>query len=283
METVLASRSNRVTIGPGHPFCIIGERINPTNRRSLADAMAGGDLAMVVDDAVAQVTAGATVLDVNAGVPLADEAALLTEAVRRVQDVVDLPLCLDSSSPAALEAALAVCDGKPLVNSVTAEPKRLEAILPIVAARGAAVIALAHGSSGIPRTAEGRLEAAREIVEAAAQWGIPPSDVVVDPLALTVATDPEAARVTLETIRLLSNELGVNTTVGASNISFGMPDRPALIAAFLPMAMAAGLTSAIMNPLSAEAVQGVAAADVLLGHDAFGGRWIAAFRARTAA
>ena len=283
METVLESRSSRVVIGAGHPFCVIGERINPTGRKQLAELMAAGDLSVVERDALDQAAAGAHVLDVNAGVPLADEAALMADIVRRVQQVVDVPLCLDSSVVAALEAGLAVCEGKPLVNSVTAETARLEQVLPLVARHGAAVIGLVSGDDGIPATPEARLAEARKIIGAAADHGIPPEDVVLDPLAMGVATDPQAPRVTLETIRLFSTELGANTVLGASNVSFGLPGRAAITGSFLAMAMGAGLTSAIMNPLSPEASTAVRAADLLLGSDEYGLAWISAHRAQEAA
>jgi 5-methyltetrahydrofolate--homocysteine methyltransferase len=283
METVLESRSSSVVIGAGRRFCVIGERINPTGRKQLAELMAASDFSVVENDARDQVEAGAHVLDVNAGVPLADEAKLLAETVRVVQSVVDVPLCLDSSVVTALEAALAVCEGKPLVNSVTAETTRLEQVLPLVARHGAAVIGLVSGDDGIPATPEARLAEARKILAAAADHGIPAEDVVLDPLAMGVATDPQAPQVTLETIRLIAAELGANTVLGASNVSFGLPGRAAISASFLAMAMGAGLTSAIMNPLSREAATAVRAADLLLGNDEYGMAWIAAFRAEEAA
>jgi 5-methyltetrahydrofolate--homocysteine methyltransferase len=282
METVLESRSRRVVIGPDRPLCVIGERINPTGRKLLAELMASGDLSVVEQDAAAQVEAGAHVLDVNAGVPLADEPALLRETVKRVQAVVDVPLCLDSSTVAALESALEACDGKPLVNSVTAETTRLEQVLPLVAKRGAAVIGLVSGDDGIPPTPEARLAEARKILDAASDHGIPLEDVVLDPLAMTVATDGRAPRITLETIRLITAELGANTVVGASNVSFGLPERAAITGSFLAMAMSAGLTAAIMNPLSLVAATAVRAGDLLLGNDEYGAAWISAFRAGSA-
>ena len=283
METVLESRSRRVVIGAGHPLCVIGERINPTGRKVLAELIAAGDFSLVESDACDQVEAGAHVLDVNAGIPLANEAELLCEIVQRVQAIVDVPLCLDSSVVAALGAALDVCEGKPLVNSVTAETARLEQVLPIVARHGAAVIGLVSGDAGVPTTAEERLAEARKIVEAAADCGIPAEDVVLDPLAMAVATDPHAPWVTLETIRLISAELGVNTILGASNVSFGLPARASITASFVAMAMGAGLTAAIMNPLLLEAATAVRASDLLLGNDEYGSTWISAFRAHEAA
>jgi 5-methyltetrahydrofolate--homocysteine methyltransferase len=279
METVLRSRGATVVIGPGQPFCVIGERINPTGRKVFAEALRNGDLSTVVTDTEAQVAAGANVLDVNAGIPLVDESELLRKMLRMVQDTADVPICIDSSVIEALEAGLAVYEGKPLVNSVTGEDDRLEEILPLVARHGAAVIGLANDETGIPETPQQRLDIARKIVQAAGDHGIPPEDVVIDPLAMTVGADTEAVTTTLKTISLIRDELGVNMSLGASNVSFGLPQRHVLNAAFLPMAMAAGLTSAIMStaPVVVEAVR---AADLLLGHDPWGARWIAAHRER---
>ena len=281
METVLESRSSTVTIGPTQPFCIIGERINPTGRKSFAEELRGGDLSTVTADAIAQTEAGADMLDVNAGIPLVDEAELLQQMLRTVQDASDLPVCIDSSVIEALEAGLAVYEGKALVNSVTGEDDRLEEILPLVAKHGAAVIGLANDETGIPETPQQRLEIATKIVKVAGDYGIKPEDVVIDPLAMTVGAATDAVTITLETIRLIRSELGVNMSLGASNVSFGLPDRHALNAAFLPMAMEAGLTSAIMSTAPV-VVEGVRAADLLLGHDEWGMRWIAAHRARKA-
>ena len=282
MDTVLRGRSATVTIGAGHPFCIIGERINPTGRKKLAEELKGGDLSTVVADTEAQVAAGADMLDVNAGIPLVDEAELLATMLKTVQDTADIPICIDSSVIEALEAGLAVYEGKALVNSVTGEDERLEEILPLVARHGAAVIGLANDETGIPETPEQRLEIARKIVSAAGDHGIPPEDVVIDPLAMTVGADTEAVTTTLQTISLIRDELGVNMCLGASNVSFGLPERFVLNAAFLPMAMAAGLTSAIMSTAEV-CVSSVRAADLLLGHDPWGASWIAAHRARQAA
>ena len=281
METVLHSRSSTVTIGPEQPFCIIGERINPTGRKSFAEELRNGDLSRVTTDAIEQTEAGADMLDVNAGIPLVDEAELLQQMLRTVQDASDLPICIDSSVIEALEAGLAVYDGKALVNSVTGEDDRLEEILPLVAKHGAAVIGLANDETGIPETPQQRLEIATKIVKVAGDHGIPPEDVIIDPLAMTVGADTEAVTVTLEAIRLIREHLGVNMSLGASNVSFGLPQRHALNAAFLPMAMEAGLTSAIMSTAPV-VVESVRAADLLLGHDPWGGRWIAAHRARQA-
>jgi 5-methyltetrahydrofolate--homocysteine methyltransferase len=282
MHTVLRSRSKTVTIGIDQPFCIIGERINPTGRKKLAEELKGGDLSTVALDTHAQVDAGADMLDVNAGIPLVDEAELLATMLTRIQEEADVPLCIDSSVIEALEAGLAVYEGKALVNSVTGEDERLEEILPLVARHGAAVIGLANDETGIPETPQQRLEIATKIVSAAGDHGIPPEDVVIDPLAMTVGADTEAVTTTLETIRLIRDTLGVNMSLGASNVSFGLPERHVLNAAFLPMAMDAGLTSAIMSTAEV-CVNSVRAADLLLGHDAWGANWIAAHRARQAA
>ena len=282
METVLRSRSSTVTIGADRPFCIIGERINPTGRKAFAEQLRGGDLSTVTVDATAQVQAGADMLDVNAGIPLVDEPDLLKAMLRTVQDAVDAPICIDSSVISALEAGLSVYEGRALVNSVTAEDERLEEILPLVARYGAAVIGLANDETGIPETPQKRLECARVIVGAAGDYGIAAEDVIIDPLAMTVGADTEAVSTTLATIILIRDELGVNMCLGASNVSFGLPQRHVLNASFLPMAMAAGLTSAIMSTAEV-CVQAVRAADLLLGHDPWGTSWIAAHRARQAA
>src|ERR671917_2243165 len=279
MDTVLQGRSKTVVIGPEQPFCIIGERINPTGSKVFPEQLRAGDLSTVTVDAVAQTGAGADVLDVNAGIPLVDEAELLAKMLKLVQDATDAPICIDSSVIEALEAGLSVYEGKPLVNSVTGEDERLEEILPLVAKHGAAVIGLANDETGIPETAQQRLEIATKIVKAAGDHGIPPEDVVIDPLAMTVGADTEAVSTTLETIRLIRDKLGVNMCLGASNVSFGLPERHVLNAGFLPMAMAAGLTSAIMSTAKV-CVDAVRASDLLLGHDAWGANWIAAHRAR---
>ena len=282
MDTILRSASKTVTIGSGQPFCIIGERINPTGRKRLAEELKAGDFSTVVADTRSQVEAGATMLDVNAGIPLVDEAELLQQMLTTIQAESDIPLCIDSSVIEALEAGLGAYQGKALVNSITGERERMDEILPIVKRHGAAVIGLANDETGIPETAGQRLEIATKIVKAAGEAGIPPEDVVIDPLAMTVGADTEAVTTTLEAIRLIRDELGVNMCLGASNVSFGLPERHVLNAAFLPMAMAAGLTSAIMN-VAPVCVESVRAADLLLGHDPWGASWIAAHRARQAA
>jgi 5-methyltetrahydrofolate--homocysteine methyltransferase len=281
MHTTLQSRSSTVVIGHDQPFCVIGERINPTGRKRFAEELRAGDLSTVAADALAQVNAGADMLDVNAGIPLVDEAQLLKAMLGAAAEHVDVPICIDSSVIEALEAGLSVYEGKALVNSVTGEDDRLEEILPLVARHGAAVIGLANDETGIPETPQQRLEIARKIVSAAGDHGIQPEDVIIDPLAMTVGAATDAVTITLETISLIRDELGVNMCLGASNVSFGLPRRHALNAAFLPMAMAAGLTSAIMS-CADEVVSAVRAADLLLGHDEWGARWIAEHRQREA-
>jgi 5-methyltetrahydrofolate--homocysteine methyltransferase len=275
-ETVLSSATREVVIGFDRPFVIIGERINPTGRPKLAEELRAGSFDTVVADAVAQVEAGAHMLDVNAGVPLADEPAILAEAIRRVQAVTDVPLCIDSSIVAALEAGLAAYEGKALVNSVTGEEDRLESVLPLVARHGAAVVGITNDETGISEDPDVRFEVARTIVERAADYGIPREDVVIDPLVMPIGAMASAGRQVFRIVRRLREELRVNTTCGASNISFGLPNRHALNAAFLPMAIASGLTSAITSPLHPEVRAAIQAADVLMGHDAHCAAWIAA-------
>jgi 5-methyltetrahydrofolate--homocysteine methyltransferase len=283
VDTVLQSRSRTVTIAIDKPFCVIGERINPTGRKAFAQELREGNLDRVIEDADAQIAMGADMLDVNAGIPLVDEAELLAQMIRLLQDHTDMPLCIDSSVIEALEAGLDTYEGKALVNSVTGEDERLALILPIVAKHGAAVIGLTNDETGIPETAEKRLEIARKIVSVAGDHGIPPHDVVLDPLAMTVGADPQAVRITLDAIEMIRDELGVNMCLGASNVSFGLPERHTLNAAFLAMGSAHGLTSAIMNALSEECVRSVRASDLMLGKDEWGANWISAHRARQAA
>jgi 5-methyltetrahydrofolate--homocysteine methyltransferase len=284
MDTVLRSATKEVVIGTDRPFCVIGERINPTGRRIFSDQLRRGDLSRVEIDVAEQIAGGAMVLDVNMGAPLADEAELMDGAVRLIQSLTDLPLCLDSSIIEVLEAGLAAYQGKALVNSVTAEDERLEAILPLVARYGAAVIGLPNDEEEIPEEPERRLELAGKIIEVATgKYGIPIEDVLIDPLAMPVGADTSLVVRTLETLALLRERYGVNTTLGASNVSFGMPDRIAIGAAFLPMASAAGLTSAIMDARSPELVKAARACDLLLNRDEWGAAWIAAHRASTTA
>ena len=279
METVLHSRSSTVTIGPTQPFCIIGERINPTGRKKFAEELKGDDLSTVVADTNAQIGAGADVLDVNAGIPLVDEAELLAKMLRLIQDTADIPLCIDSSVVEALEAGLAAYEGKALVNSVTCEQDRLERVLPLVKEHGAAIICLTNDETGIPATADERLEVCRRLVDAVhGQWEIPMEDIVIDPLAMTVGADPQAVVITLETISRIRDEFGLNMTLGASNTSFGLPNRHALNAGFLAIASYAGLTSAIMDARSPDCVTSARSADLLLGRDEWGGAWISHYR-----
>lgn len=280
MNTTLHSKTRTVTIGPGRPFVMIGERINPSGRKKLGIEMAAGDFSRVRRDAEAQVAAGAQILDVNAGVPIADEAQLLVAAIRAVGEVTDVPLCLDSSVMEALEAGLSAYEGKALVNSVTGEDERLEHILPLVKRHGAAVIGMANDETGISSDPEYRLGVARKIVRRARDHGIPPEDVLIDPLALTVAADPQAVQTTLQTMRLIRDELGVNLVCGASNISFGLPERSALNAAYLSMGMVCGLTCAITDPTHPVIRDAIRASDVLFGHDEYAVEWIAEFRQR---
>jgi 5-methyltetrahydrofolate--homocysteine methyltransferase len=259
---------------------IIGERINPTGRKKLAGEMAAGNFSRVRADALAQVAAGAHVLDVNSGVPGADEPAVMRQAVQTVMEAVDVPLCFDSPNPAALEAALSIYSGKALINSTTGEEAALERVLPLAQKYGAAVIALCNDERGPLQDPSARVDVARKIIARAAAYGLPPADLVFDPLVMTIGADSNAGQVTLETIRLLRQELGVNMTAGASNVSFGLPDRPALNAAFIAMAMAAGLTAAITNPLEPTVHISILAADMFLGHDDYGSRWIKDFRKR---
>ncbi|HYV81145.1 MAG TPA: dihydropteroate synthase [Streptosporangiaceae bacterium] len=283
MRTVLSSASREAVIGPGEPFCIIGERINPTGRKIFQQQLREGDLSRVEIDVAQQVAGGAMVLDVNMGTPLADEAELMVQAVKLIQRLTDLPLCLDSSIVEVLDAGLAAYEGKALVNSVTAEDERLEAILPLVARHGAAVIALPNDEEEIPEDPRRRVELARKVIDVATgKYGMAIEDIVIDPLAMPVGADTTLGLKTLETIALLREEFGVNMTLGASNVSFGMPDRHTIGAAFLPIAISAGLTSAIMDARSPQIVRAVKAADLLLDRDAWGAAWIAAHRAQQA-
>ena len=277
-DTVLSSATREVVIGFERPFVMIGERINPTGRKILAAEMAAGDFSRVEADARAQVAAGAHMLDVNAGIPLADEPAILAKAVQLVQSITDAPLSIDSSIVAALEAGLAVYKGKALVNSVTGEEERLEAVLPLVKKYGAAVVAISNDETGISEDPDVRFEVAKKIVHRAMDHGIPVSDVVVDPLVMPIGAINRAGLQVMHLLHRLRAELKVNTTCGASNISFGLPDREGITAAFLISAIGAGMTSAIMNPLHTEIVRAVMGADVMMGHDPDCARWIRKFR-----
>lgn len=277
METVLRGAAEEVRIGPGLPTVMIGERINPTGRKVFSAELQAGDLSRVPRDAEAQAAAGARVLDVNVGAASVDEVALLPRAVEMVQDVVDLPVCIDSANPEALRAALTVVKGRALVNSVNGERAKLDAVLPVVAEYGAAVIALVMDDNGIPDTPEKRLKVAEAILAAASQHGIAPEDVIFDPLVLAVGADHRAGAVTLETARLIRTELGANMTAGASNASHGMPDRELLNTVFLALLIEAGVNAPICNPLKNGLA--VRAVDLMLGLDEWGMGYIQAYRA----
>ena len=277
-KTVISSASREVTIGFGQPFVMIGERINPTGRKLLAAEMKEGNYDRVVADALAQVAAGAQMLDVNAGIPLADEPAILAEVIKLVQSVTDVPLCIDSSIIEALEAGLSVYQGRALVNSTTAEEEVMERVLPLVKKYDAAVVAISNDETGISEDPDERFEIAKRIVQRAQDYGIKPCDVIVDPLVMPIGAITKAGRDVFYLLRRLREELKVNTTCGASNISFGLPGRHAINNAFLPMVIGAGMTSAIVNPLHEGLVTAVKAADVLNGVDANCTNWIRANR-----
>jgi len=283
-HTVVRSATREVVIGSDQPFCLIGERLNPTGRKIFAEQLRRGDLSRIAIDVEQQVAGGATMLDINMGVPLADEAELLAKAVTMVQELTDLPICIDSSVIEALDAGLGAYQGKALVNSITGERERMDAILPIVKRYGAAVIALPNEEDEIPDEPERRLEITKKILDVAVgEYEIPIEDIVIDPLAMPIGADTSLVNSTLRTIELIHDELGLNMTLGASNVSFGMPGRHALGAAFLPMAMRCGLTSAIMDVRAPQIVEAVKAADLLLGNDDWGAAWIARSRAAAAA
>jgi 5-methyltetrahydrofolate--homocysteine methyltransferase len=282
LTTTIGKDGSLVQFSPERPTVIIGERINPTGRKKMQAALLEENFDLVRQDAIAQVSAGAAIIDVNAGVPGIDETELLQRLVREVSAIVDVPLCIDTADPTALEAALKTYDGKALVNSVNGEKKSLDAILPLVAEHGAAVIALCMDDDGIPETSEKRLVVAEKIVEEAARYGVPLEDIVVDPLVLSLGADSSAGRTALATTRLISEKLGVNMTMGASNISFGLPDRKSINTAFITMAIQAGVTCPITNPLIPEITAAILAADLAMGKDQYAMRWIKAFRKRSA-
>lgn len=286
VETIVKSPTKTVIIGPDHPFVIIGERINPTGRKKLAAEMQAGDFSRVRSDAIAQVEAGAHILDINAGIGVANphevEPEILTEAIKIVQEVVDVPICIDSSVVPALRAGLRTAWGKPIVNSVTGEDERMEAVLPLVAEYGAAVIAISNDASGISYDPKVRFQVAKRIVERAESYGIPREDVIVDPLAMPAGAVAGAGAQVFEIVRWVREELGCNTTCGASNISFGLPNRPAVNAHFVSMAIAAGMPCAITNPLDMAIMTGIRAADMLMGHDENCMSWITMQRALSA-
>ena len=277
-DTVVSSATREVVIGFERPFVIIGERINPTGRKILAAEMTAGDFSRVEADAIAQVAAGAHMLDVNAGIPLADEPAILARTIELVQSITDVPLSIDSSIVAALAAGLAVYKGKPLVNSVTGEEDRLETVLPLVKKYGAAVVAISNDETGISQDPDVRFAVAKKIVERAADHGIPVSDIVVDPLVMPIGAVNQTGVQVMRLVHRLRTELKVNTTCGASNVSFGLPQRNGINAAFLTMAIGAGMTSAITNPMHEEIVRACLAAEVMMGHDPDCMQWIRRFR-----
>jgi len=284
LHTVLRSATKEVVLGHDQRFCLIGERINPTGRRIFQEQLRAGDLSAIERDVIAQVEGGADVLDVNMGVPLTDEPELLAKAIQLVQSLTDLPICIDSSVVEALEAGLSVYQGRALVNSITAEDDRMAAILPLVKKYDAAIIALPNDHDEIPMEADKRLDLTAKIVRVATEeYGIAKADIVIDPLAMPIGADTSNSLVTFETMRRIRDEHGVNMTCGASNTSFGMPGRHVLGSAWLPMAMTAGLTSAIMDTRTPQIVEAVKAADVFLNHDDWGMAWIAAHRAKAAA
>ncbi|MDA8652135.1 dihydropteroate synthase [Porticoccaceae bacterium] len=276
--TTISSATKEVKIGFDQPFVIIGERINPTGRKILAEEMKVGDYSRVESDALAQVAAGAHMLDVNAGIPLADEPRILGEAIQLVQSITDVPISIDSSIIEALEVGLSVYQGKALVNSVTGEDEVLERVLPLVKKHGAAVVAISNDETGISEDPDERFAVAKKIVERAADYGIHYSDVVVDPLVMPIGAINTAGLQVMHVVRRLREELKVNTTCGASNVSFGLPNRNGINSAFLTMAMGAGMTSAITSPLHAEVMQAVRGSDVMLGKDPDCANWIKAYR-----
>ena len=287
-RTVLESATKTVTIGFDEPFCVIGERINPTGRKKLAAELEAGDFSTVEKDALEQVACGAAVLDVNSGAVFTNKMAedpryadnnfvepmLMPELIARIQALVDVPLCIDSSVPGALKAGLEACKGRPLLNSVTGEEERLELVLPLVKQYNVPVVAISNDDTGISEDPEVRFAVAKKIVERASDFGIPAHDIVVDPLVMPIGAMATAGQQVFALVRRLRDELGVNTTCGASNISFGLPHRHGINAAFLPMAIGAGMTSAIMNPVRMVEMEAIRAANILMNHDANGGEWI---------
>lgn len=283
METIITYRENRVTIGPDHPFVVIGERINPTRRKNLAQSVQEGDFSVVQEDARKQVEAGAQILDVNAGIPGIDEPATLPKVVRAVLEVTQVPLCIDTANPDALKNALEVYEGRALINSTTAEEEMMGRVFPLAQKYGAAVIGVITDDSGIPPTPEARLGAAQNLINKAAEYGIFAQDILIDPLALTIGADHNAGKVTLDSIELIKEEMGVNMSIGASNVSFGLPDRKFINTAYLALGISRGLTAAITDPTVPEIAQTLLACDLLLGRDEYAMNWIKAYRARSKA
>ena len=277
-ETVISSKTKEVIIGFDRPFVVIGERINPTGRELLAEEMKAGDYRRVQADALAQVAAGANILDVNAGIPLADEPTILADCIRLIQSITDVPLSIDSSLVAALEAGLEAYQGKALLNSVTGEDERLDRVLPLVKKYGCAVVAISNDGSGISEDVNVRFDVAKKIVERASDYGIVATDIIVDPLVMPIGAINSAGTQVMQIVKRLREELKVNTTCGASNLSFGLPNRNGLNATFISMAISCGLTSAITNPLHTELMQAVRGANVIMGHDAECAKWIRAYR-----
>ena len=277
-QTIISSKTKEIIIGPDQPFVIIGERINPTNRKLLAEEMKTGNLERVQQDAMSQINAGAQILDVNAGVPLADEPKILADSIKLIQSISDVPLCIDSSIVEALKCGLEAYQGKALLNSVTGEEERLETVLPLVKQFGCAVIGISNDDSGISEDINVRFEVAKKIVERAMDYGIPKEDILIDPLVMPIGAINDAGKQVLELIKKLQNELQVNTTCGASNLSFGLPNRHGLNTAFIAMAIANGMPCAITNPLEKEIMQSIRGANVVMGHDPECSDWIMNYR-----
>ena len=277
-QTIISSKTQEIIIDPNQPFVIIGERINPTNRKLLAEEMKAGNLERVEKDALSQINAGAQILDVNAGVPLADEPKILAASIKIIQSISDVPLCIDSSIVEALKCGLEAYQGKALLNSVTGEEERLETVLPLVKQFGCAVIGISNDDSGISEDINVRFEVAKKIVERAMDYGIPKEDILIDPLVMPIGAINDAGKQVIELIKKLQNELQVNTTCGASNLSFGLPNRHGLNTAFIAMAIANGMPCAITNPLEKEIMQSIRGANVVMGHDPECSDWIMNYR-----
>ena len=277
-QTIISSKTIEIIIDPNQPFVIIGERINPTNRKLLAEEMKAGNLERVEKDAMSQINAGAQILDVNAGVPLADEPKILADSIKLIQSISDVPLCIDSSIVEALKCGLEAYQGKALLNSVTGEEERLETVLPLVKQFGCAVIGISNDDTGISEDINVRFEVAKKIVERAMDYGIPKEDILIDPLVMPIGAINDAGKQVIELIKKLQNELQVNTTCGASNLSFGLPNRHGLNTAFIAMAIANGMPCAITNPLEKEIMQSIRGANVVMGHDPECSDWIMNYR-----